>query len=706
VDEAKRGGAGGRARDARGELFHAASGAALLAGLALVLVGMGEGRAQQSAPLRLKRTQEFAPFRFTGFEGSLVARYISDESTSSPGQAGGAAQRQRMSSQIEEVNIMTHSYIYHPTLLALDIGGGPLLDNTGYSTDGVLTRQGRQVYNLNARATVLREKPYTGAIFYDHRNQTQNIGPAQFMQTENKRYGLEFALLNPVIPTPLHLDVEHYETKGKGVDQVTDDRADRLRMRLDANIGTLGRTAFQYMNSRQASRSGSTGLSIQESTSDNGTMNLDTRLKFGETNQYDLSNVVTLNSHRYAFSQGPGLDMRDARFSLDLRARHSEDLQTYGRYDATQADQGGQSTSLNALNGGLSYRLNPAVSGSLAVRGESGKTGPAASTLYGIDGSAQYRRELAHGEARVGYTFGYIQREQEAAAQQARLLDERVTLSGTSIVPLSRPQVVAGSMAVSNLTRSQTYVEGVDYLVSAIGVITRIQRVIGGNILDGQDVLVDYSYEVGGSYALNQLDQTVNLSWQYKTYLNSYLRYSDSAPQLTSGTPTFQINPAKTATFGTRGEVPLRLPFDLLSDLRVGGYAERESRHEVISPYQRGNVEAYTQVALPWVRSGDLRLGTRRMQITYDNSPLGVNLKALDLRLAARLPYNIEVSLDASRERDTGASVPRERSFMLARAKWRKRKLQWSLDLNRTRDVQGAAERTRTYLQFTLRRDF
>ncbi len=658
--------------------------------------------AQQSAPLRIKRTAEITPFRLTGIDGYMVTRYLRDDSSSS-GQAAGAGTRQSLSTLSEELFVMTHSYVYHPGLLSLDLGGGPIIDKSRYGGDGIATHQGRQVYNLSGRATVLRDKPYNGALFYDLRNQTQQLGPAQVMLTENARSGFEFALLNPVTPVPLRVDATRSTTQGKGADQVTDERVDRLRLRLDANIGTLGTTVFQYQGMQQASKSGSPGLPIQASTTDTALANLDTRLKFGADRQYELANFITLNTNRYAFSQAPGLAYNDFRFSLDLRGRHSEMLQSYGRFDLNSGKQGDQTTGLTSLRGGLTYRPNADVTGTLAAHGENNKTGASIANSYGLDGTAQYRHALSLGEARIGYGFSYLQREQEAAAQQARTIGETVTLSGTGFVTLTRQQVAAGSVSVSNLTRTQTYVEGSDYLLTVVGLTTRIQRTVGGNILDGQDVLIDYAYEFGGSYALKQLDQNLNVSWVLGTYLNAYARFADSAPQISSGTPTATLNPAKTSLFGTRGE----FPFDWWLYTRLGGNAERENRRETISPYQRGSLEAYAQVELPWVRSGDLRLGTRRTRIDYDFNPLqGVKLTAYDVRLSSRLPYNIDVSLNATRERDTGAPLARERSYVAARAKWRMRKLQATFELTRTHDAQGESQRTRSYGLFTLRRDF
>lgn len=599
---------------------------------------------------------------------------------------------------------MTHSYIYHPSLLLLDLGGGPVIERSNYTVDGVTTNTRTPRYNLSAQATILRDKPYTGALFYDHRNQTQSIGPALEMNTESTKYGAKFALRNPVTPIPLQVDLTRTENNGQGAEQVVNDRIDQLHLKAEANIGKRGMSTFQYVSTRQDSVSGSSGLPIQASTSSNDSATLDTRVKFGEMNEYDLNNVVTLNTNKYTVGQGSPTELKDFNFGLDLRGRHSEDLQTYGRYSYNANKQGDQEMTLNSAGAGVSYRFNPDFSGTLSARGENNQASQLSSTLYAIDGSAQYRRTLPLGQATAGYNFAYSQRDQQATALQSRMLGEHVTLAGTTLATLGKQQIIAGTVIVSNLTRSQTFVEGRDYVLSQIGLSLRIQRTIDGNILDGQEVLIDYSFAVGGSYALSQLDNTVNLNWAFKSYLSVYLRYMDSAPHLNSGSPTAPINPVKSTMVGARTDIPLSL---LTRELLLGANAEREVRRETILPYKRASYEAYIQSDVPLVRNGNVRIGARRVQIDYDYYPeLGVKLVAFDLRLWTRIAYGIELSADASRERDTGAPVVRERSYASTKAQWRQRKLLWTLELSRVRDTQGVADRIRTYGQMTLRRDF
>jgi len=213
---------------------------------------------------------------------------------------------------------------------------------------------------------------------------------------------------------------------------------------------------------------------------------------------------------------------------------------------------------------------------------------------------------------------------------------------------------------------------------------------------------VDYSYDVGGTYAYAQTDQTFNVNWGLSNYINVFFRYFDSAPQLISGAPSFPLNTVRSSLYGARADIPLRVPFEPMA----GGSFEREDRRETVSPYRRDAEDLYIQAEEPLFGTGNFRLSTRRLRVDYANSIQDVNLIGYDFRYWSRHWFGLDVSLDGSYERDTGGPVLRRRVIGSAKAQWRYRKATLTLDLARTRETQGTFERGRTLVQLLGRRDF
>lgn len=673
----------------------------------LALMGSTLGWAQQAGRQSPREPVEIAPFRITGVDGYVLTSYVRDDVTArhpaSVLEAAGESQ-QTLARLRMEVFLTMHSYVYHPSLLTLDLGGGPVLDDSSYAVDGTSTSSRKPLYNLSFRANVLRDKPYRGELYFERLNPTQSVGPALVLLTENTRYGGKFAMLPPAATTPLIVEASHSESQGRSSENAIDDRIDQFSMRLDRKVGTLGSTRLTFLSSRQESASGSLGLAIQGSRNQNNDLGADTRLKFGAENEYELTNIASYTTQQYSSNQSTTADRKDLRFNLDLRGRHTEDLQSYARYSFFDSRVNDQATTSNGVGAGATYVATPELSATLGAQGDHSSTGGSTATFLGVNGSANYRRALPLGTAAATYAFSVTQRDQKAAEVSARIVGESITLSGVAAVSLRIPQVITGTVAVSNVTRTQTFVEGIDYSLSVNGFTTRIERVVGGNIVDGQELLIDYLYDLGGTYALSQVDHSLNVSWGFKNYGSIFVQYHDSAPRLGSGAPTFELNPAKTTIYGARADVPLSLFF---RDLMIGGRVERESRREAVSPSRRTAVDAYFQTDLPYVRGGNIRLGARRNQVDYDYKPeQRVNLAAWDLSVTTRPWWGTDFSLNATRERDTGTDIPRERTYLTAKAQWAIRRLRLSFDLTRTHEAQGGTERNRTYAQLVLRREF
>jgi hypothetical protein len=301
----------------------------------------------------------------------------------------------------------------------------------------------------------------------------------------------------------------------------------------------------------------------------------------------------------------------------------------------------------------------------------------------------------------LGYGVRYDQRDQQAANPLISISDERITLTGTNQFALSHPHVVSGNVAVSNLTQTQTYIENVDYLIIVVGTETRLQRLSSGGILDGEEVLVDYSYDIGGSYASTQLDQTLSLNWNISRNLDSYLRWFDSSPEITSGVSTFPLNPVHSMLLGVRGELPVHLgvPFS------VGGSLEMEDRREKISPFRREAGDYFVQTAEPLFGLGNLRFTGRRSRIRYDFSTQNVDLTAYELRFWAR-HFGIDLTAMASYEQDLGGTTPRKRQDGSVNAVWRERKVTVMAALQYSHELQGDFKRDHAMFHLTGRRDF
>lgn len=647
------------------------------------------------------RAAEIEAFKLTGIDGYVTLNYVQDQQTTDqPGTASRS--RQAQSGFRNEIFVMTHSYVYHPNLMTLDLGGGPILHSESFTGETGAARARGALYNLTARATLLRDKPYTGTVFFSHLNPTVSVAPGQVLTQENTRYGFDFSLLGAASPVPLQAGFTRSHSQGRGADRLVDDRIDQFNLGASRSYGALGSTSVQYQTSHQASQSGSQNLPIQSSKASNHALNVDTRLQFGEKRQYDLANLVSFNTQGYALGSAALPDLKDGRFVLDLRARHSDKLHSHGLYNYGHSHQGELDSVIQAASVGLSYWPVTGLETSLGMRGDNNRTRQFNARSNGIDGSFRYEQPLPVGVGQLSYGARYDSRAQQAQSSQTSVLGELITLSGVAYIALSRPNVVGGTPVVSNAGRTQIFVAGVDYLLTVVGTETRLQRLIGGRILDGEQVLVDYAYDVGGTYAYNQFDQTLNLNWSLSRYANGYFRHFISAPRLASGSPSFPLNEVRSSIYGLRAD----LPFNPGLQVTLGGGIEFEDRHESVSPYRRMANDLYLQTDEPLFDFGNLRASLRRSRIEYAVAAQNSDVRGYELRYWSRQWFGIDLTAVLSAERDDAGLVPRHRSDGSIGVQWQERKFTLTSGLIRTRETQAGIERNRTTFQFLAKRDF
>lgn len=641
-------------------------------------------------------------FRVTGVDGYVTLRHLNDESTTT--QAGPTGSTQSTLAQSEwrsEVFLNSHSYIYHPNFMTLDIGGGPVLQDADLTSDAGSTRSHATLYNLVGRARFLPGKAINGALFYEHLNPVLSLTPGEVLNQENTRSGAELSTTSALMPIPLRVELTRSQATGRNAERVLDDRLDQWNLRLTRSFGTQGATQLLYQASEQQSLSGSANLPIQSTATSSHGLDVDTRLQFGAAGQHELTNLVSANQRQYVIDSEAQPGQSDLNLLLDLLLKPGEAVSSYGNYHYSHNDNGARTSETQALAAGVAWSPDEDVALSFGGRGETNRASSFSLDARDVNAALHFQTALPVGKLQASLAGRLEQRKQNAQATATSVIGERAGLTGTTPATLAQARVVAGSVVVSNRSRSQTYVENLDYTLTTVGDRTRLQRLVSGNILDGEEVLVDYRYELGGSFGYAQDEQTLNLNWAASRQLNVYLREHRASAEVTSGAPTFPLNSVRTRLYGLRADVPFRLGVVMTG----GGSVEREKVSETLAPLQRASTDLYLQTEEPLLDLANLGLTLRRMRLDYANSPHDTDLKGYSLRLSTR-GFGAELSAVHNYEADRGGATVRRRWNDLIDAQWRERKLTLTARLARGRETQGSFERKHSLFQLALRRDF
>jgi hypothetical protein len=637
------------------------------------------------------RAEEIAPFRFTGFDGYAMLNYLADTE-----QQGVGAAKNAVTTMQEEVFINTHSYFYHPNFLKMDLGGGPLFVQDRVEAGGLVNRESSELYNLAGRLSFLEQKSTPFALYYEHLNPTVSTSLTQsFIQT-NTKTGAILSVREPLSPVLVTAEAFRQRSKGRSTSLNVDDEIEQVSARLSTNFGPDNYGQFYYQVNRLQTASGNPDLPITPSQVDSHTASFDGRFLFGAQQQLAYTQVISVNSLSYSRADYQ-LDHKDFRFSPDLRWQHSDSLSSFYNYSFYKSDETVVEVTNQAARVGVNYSDKDRLSIAADVHATNDRITGRDTRASGVGTQANYSTPWENAVLRLSAGIIYDQNDRTAAATLIAVVGERITLVDGIAVTLTQEYIDIATIRVFNLDRTQEYTL-TDYRIIVIGTRTQIQRLATGSILDGQEVLVDYAFQSGGSARYTYLNQNYQVSLTLYRNYTAYIRYLDASYNLVTGAPTLPFNSLRNTLFGLRVDQPL------LTGMTVGGEVMFEYQDEEISPYRRQSYDAYVQ--LPVLARMSPRISIRRLFVEYSNSPEDVDLTGWTLQLSAN-PWNYtSLTAEATYEKDTGGSLRRVLLRNSLGIEWRLRQLSVRGEAQYTREQLGSFDRNRKVIRIMARRDF
>ncbi|MFQ5643545.1 MAG: hypothetical protein ACE5FQ_07580, partial [Thiogranum sp.] len=533
-------------------------------------------------------------FKLVDVEGELSGRYNLDdyEQTST----GGSKTYQTRPTFEEEIFVLTHSYAYHPSFLNMDLGGGLLFVQQDFDSDQGKSNTRESLYNLTAHLNFLEEKAYPFKLFYDRSNPSVTTSLAGRFLTKNTRYGMNAALLEPLSPVTVNMEAFRFESNGSGFGTSIDQTTDQASVRATKSYGGGNTIQVSTLWSEADSRSGNPGLPIQQTTTTTKATNASAINYFGADNKLWLTQLFTYSNQTLDPQQEPSTELDDLRYSYDLRWTHSDKMRSFYQYRLQKSDRSEADTTNHNATIGASYEQQQGWHGDVDIHGEQEKqdTTNFDRKVYGTRGTIGYDRKIQQGSMQLGASMGFDQTDQSSGGSGIiQIFDENVTLIGTAPVALQNDFVITGSIVVTNLASTQTFIQGLDYDVRVIGSTTEIQRLIGGNIFDGQTVLVDYEYRSGGNVKFNSLVQSYTGNFNVFRFYDFFARYRRLDQSVGSGQSTTPLNDIENMLVGARVDYPL------LSGWLVGGEVNYEDQDEDISPFVPKLFKAHVEIPLP-----------------------------------------------------------------------------------------------------------
>lgn len=640
--------------------------------------------------------EDIQTFGFIGYDGYIDFRYLQDDQSTV--QTAPVRRREERKAYQEEFHVTTHSYIYHPKFLTMDIGGGIVFVQNDIVVDAI-NSSNVQTYNSNGysdtlvdysvKLNFLTEKEYPFSLYYDRSNPL--VSPSldeQFLQ-ENTRYGANFTWRTPVVYT---FQTSVYESKGVGFNLIVDEEIKQSNLRAYYSLGADGYTQGLYQKNEIVSKSGNLDLAITPTKRESELANFDMRYAFGGKKQYE---IVGLMSH---LTQNPSPNLTETRISPEFRWKHSKTVKSFYKANYVKSEQDTNTTTASQLTTGVSEQNKVGFSQQYGAHLDKTKTSSTDETTDGVSTHLGYALPFKDGGLNLGASFSYDKRNQVATKTFVPVFNEHHVLNSTVSIDLKNKFISnLSTIEIYNASRSQRYSLGNDYELLTIGSVTQVRRLAGGSILDGQEVVIDYEYTSGGTFKSILYNQDYQITLNFLKYYNTFARYRDVEHDLEEGS-TNRLNSSETTSYGGGVNFPISTWANIAADTLY------EDHVEVISSYDRTSTKFSLQFNLPL--STVLDFTNRRTVINQKTSDEDVDLTRNSVRLRMRPFLRSSLTYTYSEEEDVGGTKNRELNEHSLEFEWRYRAITMRLDGRFVDEKQGNFARERESIHLSIRRDF
>lgn len=493
----------------------------ILIGLLIVLtivtgpLGCQAGRARRSRLRAMKITD-------TSGYAELVARRRKHEQTT---KTDGTDTSSEETIFEESVNLEADGYAIHPNFLEFTVGG--LLGLRQYAFEDVTDddvrslRDDGSIEEFLFEGTMFRKKKYPLSVYA---SRERSLVPRLFQEsidTVSTNYEVIWQYLHEKAPTRLqfsHNDISFDPAAGTTTTERGDHQTTSFRLETGYIFNPSNTLTLRYERRKVREQPFEFNYDLDDAT-------LSHVLEFGEGNRHRL------DSDLYWTDQTGTFSLERFRWRERLRLEHSRTLRTEYQFEAIDRTQGNISATtpiedrsyhVSAL---IEHRLYESLISQFTTsfqRQELNEDSRIDRVRAGA--TFDYRKRNRWGMLLADYQIDFQRQENRVQDQDVRVLQEPHTFNDPNPVTLVNRNIDLGSIVVTDENRLTLFQPGRDYTVERVGDRVELHRVTTGAITDGQLVLVDYTYHLGGTFELDTLTQNFRIEQKFKWGLSTYYR--------------------------------------------------------------------------------------------------------------------------------------------------------------------------------------
>lgn len=388
-----------------------------------------------------------------------------------------------------------------------------------------------------------------------------------------ERYGAALIFNDPKLPMQLTFD-HLYDDLTSDSRYLTDDEElaeDTLRYEATWNPTEDHSLNINYEYENRNDRYSGTRDSF---TTTRNYLALNDAIQFGEDRRSRLDTFVRVEEER-------GDLPRDAvEVAPQLRFQHTDDLFSLFRTQYLKQNYFDLSTETFRGEAGLTHTLFKSLTNTINLYAlEQRADRNADATEWGSMFNSTFSKENAWGRSSANLSYHHSQTRTSDGRRDGITIEETLTFRDPLPVYLAQRNINLATLVVMAADRSRLFLAGRDYAIVKQGELTSLVRNPTGMIVDGQTVLVTYSYRAFNDYGTTRDRIDLRLAHRFKNGIEPYYALSLQDEDLSDDRYlVFQERDINRHRLGVA-----------ISKPRWAASAEYEYNHDGIDPYQAGH---------------------------------------------------------------------------------------------------------------------
>ena len=465
----------------------------------------------------------------------------------------------------QRLELESRGWLYHPDLLLFSFGLEPQWKQRDTTASDTFFRSDDDNflgYFLDAH--VLRQKTHSFRLFLrQSRNEfNSTLSPDNITETDISR--VVWIINNKLFPTTVTL-----EKNDTSFEDFFSSRDDSNIVRLESKYSSDKHQInllSEYVDQLRE-------IDVQRIDAERSLLNINSN--------YAISDSTRLASTIFSLhSESAVSDSESLLWSERLVLQHRPNLRSEytARFDSRQSNSFRSDTRF--LSGALEHLLYENLTTRLELYNSNDDFDNGEIDVREVDLDFRYKRKIPVGMLTITNGYAYRLEDNNIDAASSQVLNENHTLNATTQEFLDRSNIDLSSVTVTDITKTTTYIEGIDYVLSVVGDAVAIERGLFGGIADGETVLVDYVFATQSPFEADRQSARFGVGLNLWRILRLHYNYSRVKEELISGTRPSDLSNDRVQ----RGSASLRWRWSTTT-------AEYELRDTVRTPLTRRRIQ-------------------------------------------------------------------------------------------------------------------